>query len=265
MDGKVAVITGSTQGLGESIAHLFADRGCEGLLITGRNTKNGARVKADLQRKGLKVVFVEADLSNIDAVREIMATCDKEFGRLDALVNSAGLSDRGTIFDTSPELFDRIFAVNVRAPFFLMQDAIHLMKKTQTRGTVVNILSISGYGGQSYISAYCSSKGALTTLTRNIAASLLGYSIRINGLNIGWMDTPGEDRVMKTYHAAEEGWLISAEAGRPCHRLLKPEEVARAVAYLSSNESGLMTGAIIDFDQQVIGAGDSIPNWPPAV
>ena len=80
----------------------------------------------------------------------------------------------------------------------------------------------------------------------------MSHRIRVNGLTIGWMDTPGEDRIMKTYHGAEDGWLEEAEKGRPFGRLLKPDEVARAVAFLASAESGLMTGSIIDFDQQVL-------------
>ena len=264
MDGKIAVVTGSTQGLGETITHLFADRGVKGLVIAGRNAKNGARVKSDLEKKGVKTVFVEADLGKVEDTRKLVAACAKEFGRIDALVNAAGMTDRGTIWDTSPELFDQMYAINVRAPFFLMQDALHLMKKTKTSGTIVNILSVSGYGGQDFITAYCGSKGSLAILTKNIAYSVLNYRIRVNGLNIGWMDTPGEDRIMKTYHDAEPGWLKKAEEGRPFGRLLKPDEVARACAYLSSDESGLMTGSIIDFDQQVMGAGNSPAAPPPA-
>ena len=264
MDGKIAVVTGSTQGLGETIAHLFADRGVKGLVIAGRNAKNGARVKSHLEKKGVKTVFVEADLGKVEDTRQLVAACAREFGRIDALVNAAGMTDRGTIWDTSPELFDQMYAINVRAPFFLMQDALRLMKKTKTSGTIVNILSVSGYGGQDFITAYCGSKGSLAILTKNIAYSVLNYRIRVNGLNIGWMDTPGEDRIMKTYHDAEPGWLKKAEEGRPFGRLLKPEEVARACAYLSSDESGLMTGSIIDFDQQVMGAGNSPAAPPPA-
>ena len=264
MDGKIAVVTGSTQGLGEAISHLFADRGVKGLVIAGRNAKNGARVKADLEKKGVKTVYVEADLANLDDARKLVAASDKEFGRIDALVNAAAITDRGTIWDTTPELYDRMFDINVKAPFFLMQDALHLMKKSKTSGTIVNILSMSGHGGQSFITAYCGSKGALATLTRNVAYSVMKYRIRVNGLNIGWMDTPGEDRIMKTYHDANPDWLKNAEAGRPFGRLLKPTEVARAVAYLSSEESGLMTGSIIDFDQQVLGAANATAEPPPA-
>ena len=263
LEGKVAIVTGSTQGLGEAIAHLFADRGVSGLVITGRNAARGAKVKAALEAKGVKTVFVTADLANMDDTRRIVAEADRAFGRVDILVNSAGITDRGTIWDTSPDLFDAMFAVNVRAPFFLMQDALKVMKREAIQGSIVNIISMSGHGGQSFITAYCASKGALVTLTKNVAYSVMNHRIRVNGLTIGWMDTPGEDRIMKTYHDADDGWLVKAEKQRPFGRLLKPDEVARAVAFLSSAESGLMTGSIIDFDQQVLGAGDA-PATPPA-
>lgn len=265
MDGKTAVITGSTQGLGETIAHLFADRGASQIVITGRNAERGARVKAALEAKKVKTVFVQGDLSKMEDVRKVIAACDASFGRIDALVNAAALTDRGSIWDTTEARYDELFDVNVKAPFFLMQDALHLMKKSRTSGTIVNILSMSGHGGQDFISAYCGSKGALATLTRNVAFTVMRYQIRVNGLNIGWMDTPGEDRIMKTYHDADPDWLKKAEAARPFGRLLKPSEVARAVAYLSSAESGMMTGSIIDFDQQVLGTGNAIAEPPPAL
>jgi NAD(P)-dependent dehydrogenase (short-subunit alcohol dehydrogenase family) len=264
MDGKTAVITGSTQGLGEAIAHLFAARGCSRIVITGRNAARGTKVKAALEALKTKVIFVEADLAKLADVRKVMAACEANFGTIDALVNAAALTDRGTIWDTSEQRYDELFDVNVKAPFFLMQDALQLMKKTRTSGTIVNILSMSGHGGQDFLTAYSTTKGALAVLTKNVAYSVMRSKIRVNGLNIGWMDTPGEDRIMKTYHDAEEGWLARAEAQRPVGRLLKPDEVARAVAYLSSAESGLMTGSIIDFDQQVLGAGNSIAEPPEA-
>lgn len=264
LEGKVAIVTGSTQGLGEGTAHLFAERGISGLVITGRNAERGAKVKADLETKGVKTVFVKADLGSMDDTRRIVAEADRAFGRVDILVNSAGITDRGTIWDTSPELFDAMFAVNVRAPFFLMQDALKVMKRERIQGSIVNIISMSGHGGQSFITAYSSSKGGLITLTRNVAYSVLNHRIRVNGLTIGHMNTPGEDRIMKTYHGAEEGWLGEAEKTKPMGRLLEVDEVSRAIAYLASDESGIMTGSIIDFDQQVRGTGNAPPP-PPAM
>ena len=255
--GKVAVITGGTQGLGETIARLFAARGAAGLVICGRNAERGAAVAADLTAGGCRTVFVRADLEHVADCRAVIAAADTAFGKVDVLVNAAAITDRGTILDTSEELFDRMFAVNVRAPFFLIQDAAKIMRREKITGTIVNIQSISGHGGQSFISAYCASKGALATLTKNVGFALMADRIRVNGLNIGWMDSPGEHRIQTEYHGSDANWLAAAEARQPFGRLIKTGEVARAVAYLASDESGLMTGSVIDFDQQIIGAGDT--------
>ncbi len=258
LTGKVAVVTGGTQGLGEAIARLFAARGAEAVVICGRNNERGQAVAESL---GVRARFVAADLSRVEDCRRVIAEADRVFGRLDALVNAAAITDRGTILDTSPALFDAMFAVNVRAPFFLMQDAARLMRRDSVAGTMVNIQSMSAHGGQSFITAYCASKGALATLTKNVAFSLMPDRIRVNGLNIGWMDSPGEAAIQAKYHDADPDWLAEAEAKQPFGRLIKPDEVARAVAYLASDESGLMTGSVIDFDQQVVGAGDA-PSHP---
>jgi NAD(P)-dependent dehydrogenase (short-subunit alcohol dehydrogenase family) len=259
--GKVAVITGGTQGLGEAIARLFARRGAAGLVICGRNAERGARVASEITAQGCHTEFVQAELGRVEDCRRVIARADEAFHRLDVLVNAAAITDRGTILDTSPELFDAMFAVNVRAPFFLIQDAAKLMRREKIAGTIVNIQSMSAHGGQSFITAYCASKGALATLTKNVAFSLMPDHIRVNGLNIGWMDTPGETSIQKRYHGAADNWLREAEAKQPFGRLLKPDEVARAVAFLASDESGMMTGSVIDFDQQVVGAGDQ-PSHP---
>lgn len=256
----VAIVTGGTQGLGETIARTLAERGLSGLVICGRNAERGEAVARDLTAKGCRTEFVTADLANLDDVRAVTKRADDAFGRVDILVNAAGMTDRGTIFDTSPELFDRMFAVNVRAPFFLMQDAATIMRREKIEGAMINILSMSAHGGQPFISAYCGSKGALATLTKNAAFSLMPWRIRVNGLNIGWMNTPGEDRIMRTYHGAQDGWLEKAEKDQPFGRLLDPAEVARTVAFLASAESGLMTGSIIDFDQSVLGCWESAPH-----
>jgi NAD(P)-dependent dehydrogenase (short-subunit alcohol dehydrogenase family) len=261
---RVAIVTGGTQGLGEAIATLFAERGAKGLVLCGRNADNGRKVAQRLSGNGCSAHYVQADLSSVEDCRKVVAAADRQFGRVDTLVNVAALTDRGTILDTSPELFDRMFAVNVRAPFFLMQDTAKIMRREKIRGTVVNILSMSAHGGQPFITAYCSSKGALLTLTKNVAFGLMRDGIRVNGLNIGWMDSPGEDRIMRLYHGAQDGWRERAEAGLPFGRMVKVGEVARAVAYLASEESGLMTGSIIDFDQSVVGCYESSPQPSPA-
>lgn len=257
LKGKIAVITGGTQGLGEAIARAYVAAGVEGLVICGRNQDNGARVARDLSSGTCKAEFVHADLGKVADCRKVIAAAEQHFGRVDVLVNAAGLTDRGTILDTTEERFDDIFNVNVRAPFFLIQDAAKIMTAQKIQGSIINIQSMSAHGGQSFISAYCASKGALAALTKNVAHSLVKYRIRVNGLNIGWMSTPGEDRIMKTYHGAKDGWLEEAMKTRPFGRLIDPGEVARMCVYLGSSESGLMTGSNIDFDQTITGVSDA--------
>nr|WP_037073694.1 SDR family oxidoreductase [Rhizobium sp. PDO1-076] len=261
MDGKYAVVTGGTQGLGAEVARLFAERGAKGLTICGRSADKGQAKAAEItERYGVPVVFIEADLGRVEDCRKVIAAAHARFGTIDALVNVAAITDRGTILDTDPDLFDRMFAINTRAPFFLMQDTIKVMREHGTEGTIVNISSMSAMAGQPFIAAYCASKGALDTLTRNTAFALLKNRIRVNGLNIGWMSSDGEDRIQREFHGAAEDWLDKAAAAQPFGRLVDPAEVARAVAYLSSAESGLMTGSTINFDQSIWGAYEDSPH-----
>jgi NAD(P)-dependent dehydrogenase (short-subunit alcohol dehydrogenase family) len=206
------------------------------------------------------VRFVQTDLESVDDCRKLIACTDSRFGRIDVLVNAAAMTDRGTILDTDPALFDRIFATNVRAPFFLMQDAIAVMRREGTPGAIVNVCSMSALAGQPFIAAYCASKGALATLTQNTAYALLRNRIRVNGLNLGWMATDGEDRIQREYHGATDDWLDKAGAAQPFGRLIDPSEAARAVAFLASDESGMMTGSMVNFDQSVWGAFDEPPH-----
>jgi len=265
VDGKIAVVTGGTQGLGAAIALQLAMAGAKGLVTCGRSREKGEAVAKGIQDKtGCNVVFVSADLGKVADCRNVVAAADKAFGGVDILVNAAGLTDRGDILNTDEDLFDRMFAVNTRAPFFLMQEAIRRMIRDGKEGAIVNIGSISGFAGQPFISSYCASKGALATLTRNTAFATMRNRIRVNQLDIGWMASDGEDRIQREYHGAAENWLEKAAAERPFGRLLAPQEVARAVAFLVSEDSGMMTGSVIDFDQSVTGAFPFAPPSPAA-
>ena len=251
--GKIAVVTGGTQGLGEATARLFAERGADGLVICGRNDERGGRVAREIATSGCPTTFVEADLADVDACKRVIDAAEDEFGRVDTLINCAGSSERGTIETTAPELWDRVFAINVRAPFFLLQRAVEVMRAQKIAGTIVNVITVSSHGGAPYLVPYAASKGALATLTRNTANALLRDRIRVNGLNIGWMNTPGEHAIQKRFHDAPDDWLERAAPNQPFGRLLEPAEVARAIAFLASDESGMMTGSVIDFDQTVVG------------
>jgi NAD(P)-dependent dehydrogenase (short-subunit alcohol dehydrogenase family) len=188
----------------------------------------------------------------MDDVRRITAEADARFGRIDILVNAAGLTDRGNLLNTTPELFDRMFAVNVRAPFFLMQDSVRIMEREGVEGRIVNIGSTSSHAGQPFIAAYCASKGALATLTRNSGFALMRNRIHVNQIDIGWMASDHE-RKLQLAESGDPDWEAKARAGLPFGRLLDPEEVARAVLWMASDDSGMMTGAVIHFDQSVWG------------
>jgi NAD(P)-dependent dehydrogenase (short-subunit alcohol dehydrogenase family) len=144
---KVYVVTGSTQGIGAAVAVALARAGAEGLVICGRNRAGGARVKAAIEAAGAAAAYVAADLGEAADCRAVTAACDARFGRLDGLVNAAGMTDRGTLADTTVELWDRMFAVNTRAPFILMQDAVALMRRAGIAGSIVNVITMSSHGG----------------------------------------------------------------------------------------------------------------------
>jgi NAD(P)-dependent dehydrogenase (short-subunit alcohol dehydrogenase family) len=264
MDGKICVVTGATQGLGAAIARRLAAAGAKGIVITGRNLDRGAAVARDIiNMHGVLALFVQADFAKVEDCRMVIAETDRNFGRIDVLVNAGASTARGTIVDTSPETFDALFNTNVRGPYFLMQEAIRLMIAKGIQGAICNIGSISALAGQPFINAYCASKGALTTLTANTAFSVMANRIRVNQLNVGWMASDHEREIQAD--GGDPDWEAKASASLPFGRLVDPNEAARAVNFLVSDDAGLMTGAIVNFDQSVWGAvaeGMPVPKGP---
>ncbi|MGL4234626.1 SDR family oxidoreductase [Tabrizicola sp.] len=264
MDGKVCVVTGATQGLGAAIARRLAAAGAKGIVITGRNAERGAHVAREIaEAHGIWAHFLKADFTQIEDCRMVIAETDRLFGRIDVLVNAGASTARGTIVDTTPETFDALFSTNVRGPYFLMQEAIKLMIAKGIEGAICNIGSISALSGQPFINAYCASKGALTTLTANTAFSVMANRIRVNQLNVGWMASDHEREIQA--EGGDPDWEAKAAAALPFGRLVDPNEAARAVNFLVSDDAGLMTGAIVNFDQSVWGAvaeGMPVPKGP---
>ena len=250
---KVIIVTGSTQGSGAETAKLFASRGAKAITICGRQEQKGFEVKKEIESIGTKCLFVKADLANVDDCKKIVSSTDKEFGTVNTLVNVAGYTERGTILSASIENFDKNFSINARAPFILMQESIKIMIRDKNKGTIASVLSMAMYSGMPFIVAYSGSKAALAIMTKNIANSVSGHQIRVNALNIGWTDTPAEHDIQTRVHNKGENWLAEDESKVPFKRLTKPIDVAKGLAFMCSDESGLMTGSVIDFDQTVHG------------
>jgi NAD(P)-dependent dehydrogenase (short-subunit alcohol dehydrogenase family) len=253
LDDKVVLISGGTQGLGGAIATAAARNGAA-VAVTGRRQDVGEKFVAGLAETGARAHYVSADAADVQQGLAAVAQTLEHFGRIDCLVNSAGLTTRGTLLDTTPALFDQHMAVNARAPFFLMQAAVKDMVARGEGGSIVNIITMSSHGGQPYLAPYVASKSALVGLTRNVAFAHRWDRIRINGVNIGWTETEGEDTIQRQFHGAEDGWLEKAAESLPMGRLGQVDEIADLVVFLLSERSGVVTGSVIDWDQTVPGA-----------
>jgi len=255
LEGRHFIVTGGTQGLGRGIALHLSKEGAAGLVICGRNMENGQAAAVEISQTGCSCEYVQADLSREKDCRKVVQQAVQQYGRVDGLVNAAGLTNRGTIEDTTVELWDLLFNVNARAPFILIQEVVRFMKAKSIQGSIVNIISDCAHGGYPFLTAYSASKGALATLTKNVAYALRCDRIRVNGICIGWMYTPHEHQV-QVESGQPENWLELVEKDKPFKRLLRPQDVAYLTAYLLSDRSEMMTGSLIDFDQKVIGGLD---------
>jgi NAD(P)-dependent dehydrogenase (short-subunit alcohol dehydrogenase family) len=251
-----AIVTGGAQGIGLAIATRLVEEGCRAVTLVGRSAEKGAQAVAELEKLGAEAIFVSADVSEpADCARAVAVALDR-FGSVNALVNAAGSSARGSLVETTPELFDHLFNTNVRGPMFLMQGLVRHLLVAKQPGSIVNVLSMSAHCGQDFLTAYSSSKGALAVMTKNVAHAYRRNRIRCNAVLPGWMDTPGEAIVQAKWHGAGPDWLEKAEAAQPMGQLVKTDQLASLVAYMISPESGVMTGSLVDYDQTVAGAVD---------
>lgn len=248
LDDRVVIVTGAASGVGAAIARHAAAAGAR-LVLADRDGAGLAAVAAELMAETETVV---ADLERIDAPFSISAAARARFGRIDALVNNAADVSRGGLLDSSPAFFDRLFAVNTRAPFFLMQEVVADLRARGAAGSIVNILSVNAPCGLPDLAVYSATKGALSTLTLNAANAHMADGIRVNGINLGWTLTEGEDRLQR--RLVGDDWLERITPTLPLGRLILPEDCARLTLWLLSDASAPQTGTVTDLEQRVLGA-----------
>lgn len=249
---KVIIVTGATSGIGRAIAERCLAEGAR-VLVHGIVRADGEAVVTKL---GAAAALHLDDLADPASAGRIVAAALAAFGRVDAVVNNAAIVARSNLATTSAENFDRMLAVNVRAPLLLIQAAFAQLKANE--GCVLNIGSINAHSGQSNLLDYSVSKGAMQTLSRNLANAHGTDRVRVNHLNVGWVLTERE-YAHQIEHGMASDWPQRVPPQfAPSGRLMMPEEVAAAAVYWLGDESRPVSGAVVELEQfSVIGRNPS--------
>jgi NAD(P)-dependent dehydrogenase (short-subunit alcohol dehydrogenase family) len=243
---KAILVTGSTTGIGEAIARRAIAEGAQ-VLVHGRDRQRGQALVDEL---GSRAALHVDDIADPLAPARMVAAAVAVFGKLDTLVNNAAAVTRSNLSNTDAALFDKLMATNVRAPLLLIQAAFPHLR--QSRGCVLNIGSINGYSGEANLLAYSISKGALMTLSRNLADALGPDLVRVNHFNVGWVLTPNEYQV-KIADGLPTDWPERVERTKaPWGRLIKPEEIAAAAVYWMGDESRPISGTVLELEQHPV-------------
>lgn len=245
LNNKVIVVTGSSSGIGWAIAKAAHEAGASVLL-------HGSRVdalEANTAELGDNADWIAADLTDPASPGRIVDKALERFGRLDGLVNNAGIFPRNDLSSVTVEDYERIFAINARAPLFVCQAAVKVFRDQKIRGSIVNIGSVNAYCGQTDILAYSMSKGALMTMTRNLGDALGPEGIRVNQLNIGWTYTETEHKVQLA-EGRPENWLENLpSAFAPTGTILRPEQIAPHALFWLSDLSWPINGQVYEVEQ----------------
>jgi NAD(P)-dependent dehydrogenase (short-subunit alcohol dehydrogenase family) len=240
---KVIIVTGATSGIGRAIAERAVAEGAR-VLVHGIDRQGGEDVVAKL---GPAAALHLDDLIDPACAARIVGAAVKAFGRVDAVVNNAALVARNTLPTVDAVSFDRMMAVNVRAPLLLIQAALPQLK--QHRGGVLNIGSVNALSGEATLLEYSISKGALQTLSRNLANAHAADGVRVNHFNVGWVLTERE-YAMQVADGQPADWPERVPpVFAPSGRLIRPEEIAAAAVYWLGDESRPINGAVVELEQ----------------
>jgi NAD(P)-dependent dehydrogenase (short-subunit alcohol dehydrogenase family) len=237
--GKTALVTGATSGLGAAVAEAFASSGAD-VALAGRDPQRGGQLRERLRALGRKVEFIPGDITDRAYCDSLVREAVSALGRLDIVVNSAGVAYHATVDQTTDEQWQNTFDVNVNGMFYVCRAAIPAMR--ERGGVIVNIASDAALTGSEHLVAYCASKGAVLQMTRAMALDHAREGIRVVAICPGDVDTPmlrGEFRDLGL--SADEGLRQSAE-GVPLNRVCSPEEVADLVLFSASDSGRFMTG-----------------------
>ncbi|MEM9573599.1 MAG: oxidoreductase [Pseudomonadota bacterium] len=245
MKDKVLLVTGSNEGIGFAIARQSHQQGAK-IVLHGLDD---AALEVSAQKLGPDVKFISADLSSEDSPAKIVDFVLDNHGRIDGLVNNAGMLDRNTLETASAALSDKMFAVNFRAPMMLIQAAVAAMKKQGSSGSIVNIGSVNAACGAPNLLVYSATKAALETMTKNLGATLARDQIRINQVNVGWTATESEHRIQMGEGQPKNWQEIIPSSYTPSGSLLSAEQVARHVVFWLSDGSAPITGQVYEVEQ----------------
>jgi NAD(P)-dependent dehydrogenase (short-subunit alcohol dehydrogenase family) len=242
MDRLIVLITGALTGIGRATALAFANNGAH-LVISGRRDAEGKALEAELRELGAEAVFVRADVRNEGDVRDLIDQAISHFGRIDVAVNNAGTEgQRGAVADQTAESYAATFDTNVLGTLLSMKHELRVML-AQKHGNIVNVSSTYGHEGAPYASVYAGSKHAVEGLTKSAALEVAASGVRVNAVAPGPTDTGMLDRFTGS---AEHKAALTSKV--PLGRLGKPEEIARAIVFLSSDAASFVTGQIVTVD-----------------
>ncbi len=243
-EGKTCVVTGATSGIGLAIAEKLASRKAN-LVVVGRNETRGQEAVAKLNREGARALLVPADLADAAAPALIRERTLEMFGRIDVLINNAGILINGSVLECSEADWDRVLDINLSSAF-RMSRAILPTMIVQRAGSIVNVASDWALMGAKNATAYCVSKAALAQLTRCMALDFAADGIRVNAICPGDTDTPMLDQELKGGDHASKMAVLTA--GIPLGRVARAGEIANATVFLASDDASFMTGALVPVD-----------------